>query len=68
MSKTKKAAIAIDRYKLKDFEEAFKRAGFTWKRKPGIIPDTLFLQVEYDDTTFDKLFKVVKATNEVAIK
>lgn len=62
----KKAAIAIDKYKLKVFEDAFKRAGFKWKRHPGVTPDTLFLKVEYDDTTFDKLHKVVRATNEVA--
>lgn len=61
------AAIAMDKYKLKTFEDAFSRAGFKWKRHPGITPDTLTLKVEYDDTTFDKLQKVVRATNEVAI-
>ena len=62
----KQAAVAIDKYKLKTFEDAFKRAGFKWKRKPGVTSDTLFLMVKYDDTTFDKLNKVVRATNEVA--
>jgi len=63
----KKAAVVIDKYKLKTFEDAFSRAGFKWKRHLGVTSDTLTLKVEYDDTTFDKLNKVVKATNEVAI-
>lgn len=66
MPQKKKAAVAIDKYKLKAFEDAFRRADFKWTRHPGVTPDTLTLKVEYDDTTFDKLNKVVSATNEVA--
>ena len=64
--KKKKAGVVIDTYKLKVFENALKRAKFHWKRKSGITKDTLVLMVEYDDSTLDKLQKVVKATNEVA--
>ena len=62
----KKAAVVIDAHKLKIFEDALERAGFKWKRHPGVTPDTLNLKVEYDDTTFDKLHKVTAAANEVA--
>ena len=64
---TKRAAIVIDAYKLKVFEDALKRANFRWERCEGIIKYTTTLKVEYDDLTFDKLQKVVTAANEVAV-
>lgn len=62
----RKAAVIIDAYKLKVFEDALQRAKFKWKRHPGITNFTLTLKVEYDDTTLDKLQKVVTAAEEVA--
>ena len=63
----RKAGVVIDTYKLKTFEDALTRGKFKWKRHPGITKDTLTLKVEYDDTTFDKLQKVIEAANEVAV-
>ena len=67
MMTTKQAAIFIDAYKLKIFEDALKRANFQWKRHRGSTKLSLILKVEYDDLTFDKLQKVIVAANEVAI-
>ena len=67
MTTAKKAGVAIDTHKLKVFEDALRRANFKWKRHPGITNDTLLLKVEYDASTVDKLLKVVKAANEVAV-
>lgn len=62
----KTAAIALDKYKLKVFEDALKRAGFKWTQHQGLTPDTLILKAKYDGATFDKLQKVISAANEVA--
>jgi len=65
--RVKSAAIAIDDYKLQTFEDALKRATFSWERCKGLTSGTVILKVEYSDVDFDKLQKVIAAANEVAV-
>jgi len=42
------AGVAIDKWKLKIFEQTLKRAGFSWTCQPGLTSDTLLLKVPCD--------------------
>lgn len=64
--KTKKAAIAIDEWKLPIFERRLKQAGYSFKNAGHITPGTLVLQVE--TTNLEALAEVAKAANDEAAR
>lgn len=57
----KNIAIAIEIWKLKIFKKHLDKAGFKFKKNPGITSDTLLLTVE--TTKVAELAEVVKSAN-----
>ncbi len=60
----KKAAIAIDSWKLPIFKKMLKAAGYSFDKHPGVTDDTLILTVETDDV--QKLTVVVAKANRAS--
>lgn len=44
----KKAAVAIDDWKLPTFKKHLGDAGYSYTEHPGVTKDTLLLQVQYE--------------------
>jgi len=61
-----KIGIVLDAWKLTIFDRRLTKAGYTFKKLPGITADTLLLTVETDDK--DGLHKVVTAANTEAAR
>lgn len=57
----KKAAIAIDNWKLSIFKKHLDAAGYNYTEHPGLTQDTLVLRVNYEQIT--DLQPVVEAAN-----
>lgn len=66
VKKARKAGVAIETYKREIFEKRLKEAKFKFETLPGIIDDTLTIQVEVTQERFAELSKVVRAANEEA--
>lgn len=62
----KKAAIAIDDWKLPIFERHLQQAGYTFTNAGGLTPKTLILTVRTDNLA--ALAEVVKAANTEAAR
>jgi len=45
----KKAGIMLDSWKLKIFKKHLDKAGYTYKKHPGLTANTVTLKVETDD-------------------
>ena len=59
-----KIAIVIDDWKIIIFDRRLKKAGFIYKKHPGVTADSLMLVVITDEKT--KLAKVIKEANTEA--
>lgn len=57
----KKIGIAIDKWKLKIFKKHLGNAGYEFKKKPGITPDTLCLMIKAD--TEQEIASIAQAAN-----
>jgi len=62
----KKAAIAIDAWKLSIFERHLSQSGYTWKQVDGLTANALILTVETKNMV--ALGAVVKAANDEAAR
>jgi hypothetical protein len=62
----KKAAIAIDEWKLPIFERRLQHAGYSWTNAGHLTTGTLVLTVE--TTNLEALGVVVKAANDEAAR
>lgn len=63
---SKKAAIAVDEWKLQIFERHLQQAGYSWKNAGHLTTGTLVLQVE--TTNLEALSEVLKAANDEAAR
>lgn len=57
-----KIAIAIDRWKLPIFKKHLDRAGYEFKKRPGVTADTMMLRVE--SKTVDELKPIIQAAQD----
>lgn len=60
-NKTIRAGIMIDSWKLPVFKKRLKKAGYSFEKGDGVVPGTLSLYVETNNTI--KLQKVVEEAN-----
>ena len=56
----KKAAVAVDAWKVSLFEGLLSEEGYTFSTGPGVTPDTRFISVEYEEGDLARLGDVVE--------
>jgi hypothetical protein len=65
-AQTKKAAVAIDTWKLPIFERHLRGAGYTWQNVGALTDDSLVLTVQ--TTNMQALAQVVLKANQEAAR
>lgn len=68
MSELKKAGVALNDWKLPVFKQVFDEAGYSYEQKPGLVPDSVTLMVEYIEEDINRLEKTVRKANKQAAK
>lgn len=61
-----KVAVMIDRWKLEIFKKHLDKAGFKYKKHPGLTHDTINLKV--DAETIEELHPIILAANQEAAR
>ena len=64
----KTAGVALDDWKLPLFKQVFDEAGLKYEQKPGLVPKTACLMVEYAEEDYKKLESIIRKANKQAAK
>lgn len=67
MSIKQSAGIVVDDYKVEHFKNQLTEAGYSFKEKAGVTPNTKTLIVEFYTQDFNKLSKFIEKLNTEAI-